>query len=43
MAADERIEGPAIVEEMGSTTVVPPRWTGEVGEHGEIVLSRSSL
>ena len=38
-----RFAGPAIVEEMGSTTVVPPRWAGEVGEHGEIVLSRSSL
>jgi N-methylhydantoinase A len=38
-----RFAGPAIVEEMGSTTVVPPRWRGEVGEHGEILLSRSSL
>jgi N-methylhydantoinase A len=38
-----RFAGPAIVEEMGSTTVVPPRWAGEVGGHGEIVLSRSSL
>jgi N-methylhydantoinase A len=38
-----RFAGPAIVEEMGSTTVVPPRWSGEVGEHGEIVLSRSTI
>jgi N-methylhydantoinase A len=38
-----RFTGPAVVEEMGSTTVVPPRWAGEVGEHGEIVLSRSTI
>jgi N-methylhydantoinase A len=38
-----RFAGPAIVEEMGSTTVVPPRWAGVVGDHGEIVLSRSGI
>jgi N-methylhydantoinase A len=35
--------GPAIVEEMGSTTVVPPGWTGTIGSWGELVLERRGL
>jgi len=35
-----RAEGPAIVEEMGAVTVVPPGWTLEVGRLGELHLSR---
>jgi N-methylhydantoinase A len=38
-----RFAGPAIVEEMGATTVVPPGWSGRVGELGELVLERRSL
>jgi N-methylhydantoinase A len=38
-----RFAGPAIVEEMGATTVVPPGWAGRVGELGELVLERRSL
>jgi N-methylhydantoinase A len=34
------IRGPAIIEEYGSTTVVPPKWVARIGEHSEIVLSR---
>lgn len=37
------VHGPAIVEEMGATTVVPPGWTGSVGPWGELVLQRRSL
>jgi N-methylhydantoinase A len=37
------LAGPAIVEEMGSTTVVPPGWTAAVGPWGELVLQRRSL
>jgi N-methylhydantoinase A len=37
------VAGPAIVEEMGATTVIPPDWRGAVGEWGELVLQRSSL
>ena len=37
------VAGPAIVEEMGATTVIPPEWRGVVGEWGELVLERSSL
>ena len=35
--------GPAIVEEMGATTVVPPGWRGTVGQWGELVLERRTL
>jgi N-methylhydantoinase A len=35
--------GPAVVEEMGATSVVPPAWTGTVGASGELVLERRSL
>jgi N-methylhydantoinase A len=35
-----RAAGPAIVEEMGAVTVVPPGWTLEVGRLGELHLSR---
>ena len=33
-----RIRGAAVIEEMGSVTVVPPRWTAEVGAFGELHL-----
>jgi N-methylhydantoinase A len=35
--------GPAIVEEMGATTVVPPGWSATVGTWGELVLERRSV
>ena len=35
------IDGPAILEENGSTSIVPPDATGEVSEHGNIVISLS--
>ena len=35
-----RLEGPAIVEEMGALTVVPPSWRLEVGRFGELMLER---
>jgi N-methylhydantoinase A len=38
-----RLPGPAIVEEMGATTVVPPGWTAAVGTWGELVLERRAL
>ncbi|ADY01435.1 5-oxoprolinase (ATP-hydrolyzing) [Vulcanisaeta moutnovskia 768-28] len=30
------IDGPAIIEEYGSTIVIPPRWKAAVGKHGEV-------
>jgi N-methylhydantoinase A len=37
------LDGPAVVEEMGSTTVVPGGWTGRIGEWGELTLERRVL
>jgi N-methylhydantoinase A len=34
-----RIDGPAIVEEFGATTVVPPGWRGAVDEHGNLCFA----
>jgi len=37
-----RLAGPAIVEEFGATTVLPPGWTGELDEHGNLRLEREA-
>ena len=34
------IEGPAIVEEQGATTVLPPDWHGYGNDYGDIMLER---
>jgi N-methylhydantoinase A len=34
--------GPAIVEEFGATTVVPPGWRGVVDEHGNLRFARET-
>src|SRR5262249_21379508 len=33
-----RLSGPAIVEQMDSTTIVPPRWAAEVDGFGNLLL-----
>jgi N-methylhydantoinase A len=43
LPAGAAVPGPAIVEEMGATTVIPPGWTATVGEWGELGLTRRSL
>jgi N-methylhydantoinase A len=35
------ITGPAIVEEFGATTVVPPGWHGALDAHGNLRLDRA--
>lgn len=37
------LSGPAIVEEMGATTVVPPMWSATVGAWGELILERRGV
>ncbi|UTF54510.1 hydantoinase/oxoprolinase family protein [Natronosalvus rutilus] len=37
------LEGPAVLEDEESTTVVPPGWSGSVGENGELVLERERM
>ncbi len=41
LGADSRLEGPAIVDEEGSTTVLPPGWTARVDAAGNLVLERT--
>lgn len=36
------VRGPAVVEEREATTVVPPGWSLEVAEHGELLLTWSA-
>ena len=40
LAAGAAVEGPALVEEMGSVTVMPPGWRLEIGAIGEFHLRR---
>jgi N-methylhydantoinase A len=37
-----RLTGPAIVEEFGATTVVPPGWQGGVDDHGNLRFERDA-
>jgi len=40
LPSDAELQGPAIVEEFGATTVVPPGWRGTVDIHGNLRLER---
>jgi N-methylhydantoinase A len=40
LPAGAGLAGPAIVEEFGATTVIPPGWRGVVDEHGNLRLER---
>jgi N-methylhydantoinase A len=40
LAAGVTVDGPAIVEEFGATTVVPPGWSGTVDAHGNLHFAR---
>lgn len=40
LAAGSVLDGPLIVEEMSSTTYVPPGWSLEIGGFGEMVVTR---
>lgn len=41
LSLDELIAGPAVIEESGSTTIVPPGWTARTIAHGELLMERS--
>jgi N-methylhydantoinase A len=41
LAADTRLKGPAIIEAMDSTIVVPPGWQARIDELGYVRLSRA--
>jgi N-methylhydantoinase A len=40
LSAGTAVPGPAVIESLESTTVVPPGWTARVGDHGIIRLVR---
>ncbi len=42
LAAGETFTGPAIVEQVDTTTLVPVGWTGTVAPGGELILRRSA-
>ncbi len=42
LPADVELEGPAIVEEFGATTVVPPGWRGRLDAHGNLRFERGA-
>lgn len=35
------VAGPAVIEEDGSTTIIPPGWTARTVSHGELMMERS--
>ncbi len=41
LALEQRIEGPAIIEEYGSTIVIPPAWSLQTDRFRNLILSRS--
>jgi N-methylhydantoinase A len=41
LAPGAAIPGPAVLEALDSTTVVPPGWVARVAEHGFLRLTRS--
>ena len=40
LVAGGSVEGPAVIEQLDSTTIVPPRWTGNVDPDGNLILTR---
>jgi N-methylhydantoinase A len=41
LVLDEVVAGPAVIEESGSTTIVPLGWTARTMAHGELLMERS--
>jgi len=41
LALNDTVAGPAVIEEAGSTTVMPPGWRARVIGHGELMLERA--
>jgi N-methylhydantoinase A len=41
LQAGHQLTGPALLVQLDATTVIPPGWSGEVGEAGDIVLKHS--
>ena len=42
LAPGVKVAGPAIIVQMDATTVVPPHWTAQVDQHGNLLLEAQS-
>ncbi len=42
MAPGDTLGGPAIIESLDSTIVVPPTWTARMDERGFVLLTRAA-
>lgn len=42
LAIDQRVSGPAIIEEYGSTVVVPASWTVRADAYGNLILEKNT-
>ncbi|MGQ9682008.1 MAG: hydantoinase/oxoprolinase family protein [Anaerolineae bacterium] len=42
LGASARVDGPAVVEEIDSTTIIHPGWVGQVDHWGNIIIDRQS-
>jgi N-methylhydantoinase A len=42
LAPGAAVAGPAVLEALDSTTIVPPGWTARVAEHGLLRITRGS-
>jgi N-methylhydantoinase A len=40
LLADDIVEGPALIIQHNSTTLVPPKWVARVAAHGDIVIAK---
>ncbi|OIB58152.1 hydantoinase/oxoprolinase family protein [Natrialba sp. SSL1] len=43
LAPGARVDGPAVLEQAESTTVIPPRWTGEILPDGTLAMTRTEV
>jgi len=41
LPAAARLPGPVVIDESGSTTIVPPAWSARVLDHGDLLLERN--
>ena len=42
IGADTRIPGPAIIEQVDTTTLVEPGWTARLGEGGALIIEKDA-
>jgi N-methylhydantoinase A len=43
VAADAAVQGPAILNQMDTTTLIPPGWQARLAPSGALILSRTEM